>query len=294
MSFKDDEEPQAFLIWNRHHLASATLIGREPAPAAAVEGLTRFNFVYGNTEAAEYSPLLPYDIVPITETTELDELEEMERSDAMPKGPVYNIIQNKLNICEKRGPKFACRECRYVGHTRLSMVTHMKMHLRPFCEVCFNLFESKEAVHNHIESIHPEVVIRERTPPPPSRDFYCPQMVAPPNTPNPTSDDEMATVEQLLNTVKMPVNVAVVQKLLSTEDTDGGISTEDEQRLVIDDRSVPGPSRGRPKKKATIKRSLKKKANKTKLKDVSSTPDSVMKKITSRFGRSISLKMPQF
>lgn len=148
--------------------------------------------------------------------------------------------------------------------------------------------------HNHIESKHPEVVVRERTPTPLSRDFYCLQTVAPPNTPNPMSDDEMFAIEELLNPVskKVPVTVAVVQKLLSTEETDGGVSTEDEQRLVIDDRAVPGSSRGRPKTKNTLKRPLKKKkVNKTKLKD---TPDTVMKKITSRFGRCISLKMPQF
>lgn len=292
MSFKDSDEPKAFLIWNRHHLAPTTIAGREPAPL--VEGLTRFNFVINETDGPECSPLQAGNITPISELTESDELEELERSDSAVKDPVYNIIQNKLNLCEKRGPKFACRECRYVVPTRLSMVTHMKMHQRPFCEVCFHSFDSKKAVHNHIESKHPEVVVRERTPTPLSRDFYCLQTVAPPNTPNPMSDDEMFAIEELLSPVskKVPVTVAVVQKLLSTEETDGGVSTEDEQRLVIDDRAVPGSSRGRPKTKNALKRPLKKKkVNKTKLKD---TPDTVMKKITSRFGRCISLKMPQF
>lgn len=139
-------------------------------------------------------------------------------------------------------------------------------------------------------------MIREQSPLPPSGDFYCSQMVAPPNTPNPASDDEMVSLEDLLNPVgKVAVGVAVVQKLLSTEETDGGVSTEDEHRLVIDEQqSVPGSSRRRPKAKSTIKRPLKKKHNKSKLKDVSNAPDNVMKKITSRFGRSISLKMPQF
>lgn len=110
------------------------------------------------------------------------------------------------------------------------------------------------------------------------------------------SDDE--TFEELINPiVKFPVSVAAVHKLLTNEDTDG-VSTEDEQRLVIDDRSTPGPSRlrpGRPKKTSpTLKRTLKKKPNKANIKDVTGTPDSVMKKITSRFGRSISLKMPQY
>lgn len=112
------------------------------------------------------------------------------------------------------------------------------------------------------------------------------------------SDDETATFEGLTNPiVKFPVNVAAVHKLLSNEDTDG-VSTEDEQRLVIDDRATPGPSRarpGRPRKSPNLKRTLKKKKpNKAKIKDATATPDSVMKKITSRFGRSISLKMPQY
>ncbi|XP_065083785.1 uncharacterized protein LOC135705860 [Ochlerotatus camptorhynchus] len=296
MSRKDStiqpaEEPKAFFIWNHHLTPTTTVIG-----GSTLEDLAKFNIVYG-TQSTDRSSLLVGEVIPVSQVSEFDEPEEMEGSLANPKGPAYNIIQNKLNLCEKRGPKFICRECRYVVHTRLSMVTHMKMHLKPFCEVCFSLFDSKDAVRRHIESAHPEVVLRDRSPPPPSSDFYCFQTVAPPNTPTPISDDEMATFEELINPiVKFPVNVAAVHKLLHNEDTDG-VSTEDEQRLVIDDGSTPGPSRGRPvrpKKTPTLKRTLKKKPNKVKIKDVTATPDSVMKKITSRFGRSISLKMPQY
>lgn len=87
MSFKDNEEPKAFLIWNRHPLTPTTIVGRE-SPTPLVDGLTRFNFVYG-TEPSEYSPLQAGDITPINEATGLDELEEIERSMATSRSPVY-------------------------------------------------------------------------------------------------------------------------------------------------------------------------------------------------------------
>lgn len=291
MSHKDSDGPKAFLIWNRHHKAPTTVVGKE---SPLIEGLARLNFVYGS-EVADYSPLMAGDFIPSSQASaELDELGEKDCAISMPNVPIYNIVQNKMNLCEKRGPKFACLECRYLLHTRLSMVTHMKTHRRPFCEVCFNMFDSKEAVHCHIESLHPEVVIRESSPSA-SQNYYCLQTVAPPNTPNPMSDDEMATIEELLNPiVKVPVNVAAVQKLLCADDTDGGASTEDEHRLVIDNHLVAGSSRGRPKARTIIKRPKKKKINKVNAKDVKAAEDTVMKKITSRFGRSISLKIPQY
>uniref|UniRef100_A0AAG5DFC7 C2H2-type domain-containing protein n=1 Tax=Anopheles atroparvus TaxID=41427 RepID=A0AAG5DFC7_ANOAO len=39
-----------------------------------------------------------------------------------------------------RGPKFYCHLCEDFFHTRLSMITHMKMHGMPFCPVCFAMF----------------------------------------------------------------------------------------------------------------------------------------------------------
>lgn len=213
---------------------------------------------------------------------------------------LQNIIRNKMNLSEKRGPKFLCQECRYPTNTRLSMVTHMKIHLRPFCEACFAVFDSQDGVvrclaparliellketlpqHTHIRAAHPEVVLGE------SKDFYCLQTVAPPNTPTPLSDDEMKTIEGLVNPiVKYPFSFQ------HQEETEGEATNEDEPRLVIDDGPRP---RGRPKKSQTpvVKRTLKKKKFK-KVKVEDTTPDNVMKKITSRFGRSISLKMPQF
>lgn len=288
MSRKDSAfqlaEPKAFYIWNRHL-----------APTRTVFGGSTFEDLASEPQSIERPRLLEGEVIPISTVSDFDGPEEMQSTLGKSNtSQVYNIIQNKLNLCEKRGPKFICRECRYVLHTRLSMVTHMKMHLKPFCEVCFNLFDTKDAVHRHIESNHPEVVPRDHSSSTSSKDFYCLQIVAPPNTPTPMSDDEVTTFEELNNSiVKFPVHVAAINKLLSKDDTDG-VSTEDEQQLVIDDRSTPGKSRGRPKKTTSLKRTLKKKTNKAKVKDVNATPDVAMKKITSRFGRAISLKMPQY
>lgn len=260
-----DDEPQAFIIWN-HQIQR--------------------NFVYADEGSSTGASCFSTDgqILPISDSGETLP-EELECSELKPKGPFYNIVQNRMNLSEKRGPKYLCHECRYPLHTRLSMVTHMKMHLRPFCEACFAVFDSKEAVHSHIRATHPEVVLGE------SKDFYSLQTVAPPNTPTPLSDDEMKAIEGLVNPiVKYPFS-------FQQEDTEGDVTNEDEPRLVIDDAPRPA-QRGRPRKNqqspAVVKKSLKKKKVK-KIKVVEdSTPDSVMKKITSRFGRSISLKMPQF
>lgn len=257
------DEPKAFIIWNQKLAASAAAA----ASVTSTPGSTTNSFS------------LAYDILPIGEALS----EELECSDLKPKGPLYNIVQNKMNLSEKRGPKFLCQECRYPTNTRLSMVTHMKMHLQPFCEACFAIFDCQDAVHSHIRAAHPEVVLLGE-----SKDFYCMQTVAPPNTPTPLSDDEMKMVEGLVNPiVKYPFNFQH-----HPDETEGEATNEDEPRLVIDD----GPrSRGRPRKsqQTVVKRTLKKKkARKVKVEDA--TPDNVLKKITSRFGRSISLKMPQF
>lgn len=288
------EEPKAFIIWNQR-LAAAAAAASTPGSASSES----FSFVYdddvvrgGADTSGEFSSFSAegHHILPINES---GGLEELESSELKLKGPLYNIIQNKMNLSEKRGPKFLCQECRYPVHTRLSMVTHMKMHLRPFCEACFSIFDSQDAVHTHIRATHPEVLLGE------AKDFYCMQTVAPPNTPTPLSDDEMKTIEGLVNPiVKYPFSFQHQQ-----EETEGeATNEEDEPRLVIDDGPRP---RGRPRKsqqqhtpvqqqQPIVKKSLKKKKVK-KIKIVEdTTPDNVMKKITSRFGRSISLKMPQF
>lgn len=273
------DEPKAFIIWNqRLAAASAT------STPGNVSSDSCFSFAYDdgpNTSSGEFSSFSSEGhILPISESGEVL-AEELECSELKPKGPLYNIIRNKMNLSEKRGPKFLCQECRYPTNTRLSMVTHMKMHLRPFCEACFAVFDSQDGVHTHIRAAHPEVVLGE------AKDFYCLQTVAPPNTPTPLSDDEMKTIEGLVNPiVKYPFSFQ------HQEETEGEATNEDEPRLVIDDGPRP---RGRPRKSQTpvVKRTLKKKKFK-KVKVEDTTPDNVMKKITSRFGRSISLKMPQF
>ncbi|XP_058818536.1 uncharacterized protein LOC131681639 [Topomyia yanbarensis] len=280
------EEPNAFVIWNRR-------IPVTDSRNRDAESFTNFSFVF-EADSNDISSLSAGDIVPFNEIESIGPekiVQSLEMSYIS-----YNIIQNKMNLNEKRGPKFLCQECRSTMHTRLSMITHMKMHLKPFCEVCFGLFESTDAVRSHINTIHPEVVIQDRATTPTPKEYYYMQTIAPPNTPNPLSDDEMKTIEGLVNPiVKLPVIENSVNKLLSHEDTDEAFSTEDEHGLVIDERPPqPVGHRKRPIKKPPIlKRQLKKKITKGKSTDASK-PENVLKKITSRFGRAISLKLPQY
>lgn len=289
MTTSTPDEPKAFIIWNQR-LAAAAAAAAASTPTSTPGSSDSFSFAYedGSTVGISSGDFSSFSseghILPISESGEAL-TEELECSELKPKGPLYNIIQNKMNLSDTRGPKFLCQECRYPTNTRLSMVTHMKMHLRPFCEACFAIFDCQEAVHAHIRATHPEVVLLGEC-----KDFYCMQTVAPPNTPTPLSDDEMKTIEGLVNPiVKYPFSF----QNCHTEETEGEATNEDEPRLVIDDGPRP---RGRPRKSqqpAVVKRTLKKKkVKKVKVEDV--TPDNVLKKITSRFGRSISLKMPQF
>lgn len=49
-----------------------------------------------------------------------------------------------------RGPKYHCYDCDYVLPTRLSMNTHMKMHRKPFCPICYTTFaEEQEVVRSY-------------------------------------------------------------------------------------------------------------------------------------------------
>ncbi|XP_055546626.1 uncharacterized protein LOC129730980 [Wyeomyia smithii] len=277
---KSKYEMNTYLNWNQR---------LDDSGNCSSDNLANLSYVY-EVESNDLTDIGASDVTPVNELQD-GYLEEIERSDRKAK---YNIIQGKLNLNEKRGPKFLCQECCYSMHTRLSMITHMKMHLKPFCEVCFVMFETQDAVIGHINAFHPEVVVRDGTPTP--KDYYYMQTIAPPNTPNPISDDEMRTIEGLVNPiVKNPVNALTVTKILSQqENVDATISTDDEHGLVIDEQTRR--PRAMPRKRSTpgLKRQIKKKSS-VKGKPVDgSKQENVMKKITSRFGRAISLKIPQY
>uniref|UniRef100_A0A182R0Z2 C2H2-type domain-containing protein n=1 Tax=Anopheles farauti TaxID=69004 RepID=A0A182R0Z2_9DIPT len=56
------------------------------------------------------------------------------------------LTTNSLMNNTGRGPKFYCYQCDYFLHTQLSMITHMKMHRKPFCPICFEVFEDDEGL----------------------------------------------------------------------------------------------------------------------------------------------------
>ncbi|XP_053692451.1 uncharacterized protein LOC128740901 [Sabethes cyaneus] len=273
------EESDTFSNWN-HQLDSS---------GNSSDNLANLSYVF-EVDSNDVSAISAADITPVNELQD-DFLQELERSDRESK---YSIIQTKLDLNERRGPKFQCQECQYSMHTRLSMITHMKMHLKPFCEVCFETFESQDAVICHINSFHPEVLIRERTPAP--KDYYYMQTIAPPNTPNAISDDEMRTIEGLFNPIVVhPADTMSVQQLLGQHSNAEAINSDDEHGLIIG-ANRPSHSRVISRKRSVpiLKRQIKKKST-TKCKlDTDAKPDNAMKKITSRFGRAISLKLPQY
>ncbi|XP_058447626.1 uncharacterized protein LOC131428008 [Malaya genurostris] len=282
----EEDEVNAFVVW-KHRLAVDNNDSGE-------ETFTNFSYVL-ETDSNDMSSLSVNEVVPFNEM-EKEFPEELKQSTEMANiNVLYNIVQNKMDLGEKRGPKFLCEECGYRMHTRLSMITHMKMHLKPFCQVCFRVFNSTDAVNCHINSTHPEVIIADRATTSTPKDYYYMQTIAPPNTPNPISDDEMRTIESLVNPiVKLPINATAVHKLFNRDDIDETFSTEDEHGLVIDERPQKVKRKRSIKKPPVLKRQLKKKIiSKVKNSD-DSKPENVMKKITSRFGRAISLKLPQY
>lgn len=251
-----------------------------------IEKYTNFKFVF-EADPMQFTSLA--NIVPVNESN-VDEPEELKCSDMKPKETIYNIVQSKQNLLEKRGPKFQCHVCHNAVHTRLSMTTHMKMHMKPFCEVCFCLFESKDAVHRHVISVHPEVVIRDSTSP--SKDFYALQTIAPPNTPtNPVSDDEMRAIENLINPISIIPQV-VADKLLSKGTSDkAGLSIG--KKLQSHVGALQTNVKRAKKKPMGLRRKLKRKQPRSSVAELTK-PDNILKKITSRFGRAISLKVPQY
>ncbi|XP_035915967.1 uncharacterized protein LOC118513831 [Anopheles stephensi] len=61
----------------------------------------------------------------------------------------YVQAYTSLTLDSLRGPKFYCFECQYSLHTLLSMITHMKMHRKPFCPICFRMYAHESEVNAH-------------------------------------------------------------------------------------------------------------------------------------------------
>lgn len=219
-----------------------------------------------------------------------------------------------------RGPKFFCHICEHFLHTRLSMITHMKMHRMPFCPVCFAMFHRPVDVNSHMVEFHPEITSAEIIPILVNEEMLCIEdSIVPPNSPNYNEQQSLTEQEELNGKLDTNNNNSMssllVEKLrehqIATGLVDGDgqhnqheFETDTETQLTSSPTDSNGRSmRNNAKKPVACGSSGKTPKGKSKSspKTNSSTkgPSNVgqeenIMKVTSRFGRSISLKIPQF
>uniref|UniRef100_A0A182W7A8 C2H2-type domain-containing protein n=1 Tax=Anopheles minimus TaxID=112268 RepID=A0A182W7A8_9DIPT len=218
-----------------------------------------------------------------------------------------------------RGPKFYCYECDYYLHTRLSMITHMKMHRKPFCPVCFSMFSDEYEVHVHIAELHsmlfptvvahPVVQLDEAV----GKEEGCFfQTDVPPNSPNPEYK-ERSNPENESGTMHDSSSIPFLigeklrqhQELLNLgEETKKPLNTSPEDSKSADEIESHKPRKARHYRGererllsiagVTGKVHKATKPNVSGAKSGENTADTSLKRLTSRFGRVISLKVPQF
>ncbi|XP_058124113.1 probable serine/threonine-protein kinase DDB_G0280133 [Anopheles ziemanni] len=218
-----------------------------------------------------------------------------------------------------RGPKFFCHICEHFLHTRLSMITHMKMHRMPFCPVCFAMFHRPVDVNSHIVELHPEITTTEIIPALVTEEMLSIEdSIVPPNSPN-NNEQQNITQEQLNGKLDTNNNNSMssllVEKLREHQIANGLVDDEGQHNqhdFEIDTEtqltSNPADGNGRSMRnndKKPVSSGSSGKAPKGKPKSSPKTnagtkgpsnagqEDNIMK-VTSRFGRSISLKIPQF
>uniref|UniRef100_A0A182JR61 C2H2-type domain-containing protein n=1 Tax=Anopheles christyi TaxID=43041 RepID=A0A182JR61_9DIPT len=255
--------------------------------------------------------------------------EDVSLADNVPPSYMQAITSLTLNSTI-RGPKFYCFDCDYYLHTRLSMNTHMKMHRKPFCPICFRTFVEDHEASAHTAEFHPvffpaatttlialdePIVVKEEHP------LF--QTEAPPNSPtheykglseldygfvNNNNNSIPFLLAEKLRDHQAMMNLGVrSRKQLDTTLLQCNSLDETETRGVIKSRgNCRSGMRNRRLSIAGVTGKVHKPGNKPK--STPSTPksgnslrgesvdsaDNAMKRITSRFGRSISLKVPQF
>uniref|UniRef100_A0A182PXI0 C2H2-type domain-containing protein n=1 Tax=Anopheles epiroticus TaxID=199890 RepID=A0A182PXI0_9DIPT len=232
-----------------------------------------------------------------------------------------------------RGPKFYCCDCNYYLHTHLSMNTHMKMHRQPFCPICFQTFSEESDAIAHTANFHGFFFPNAMPVPPVEQQMQIveenpfDQTEAPPNSPTheytvdlggrSSSELEYGFVNSSNNN-NNSIPFLLAEKLREHQTTTNhGLRT----RNQLYPSHLPGNSgqlgageavNTANRRSATSHRrssivGVLEKVHKPSSKP-KSTPkagsssrvnseepeDNVLKRITSRFGRSISLKVPQF
>uniref|UniRef100_A0A182WUA3 C2H2-type domain-containing protein n=1 Tax=Anopheles quadriannulatus TaxID=34691 RepID=A0A182WUA3_ANOQN len=237
-----------------------------------------------------------------------------------------------------RGPKYHCYDCDYVLPTRLSMNTHMKMHRKPFCPICYTTFAEEQEVTAHTAENHsilfstaitplvvldePIVVKDEPIVVKEEHAFF--QTEVPPNSPtheyhglsemeygfahSNNSSIPLLLAEKLREHQEMVNRGMQSRKRLDSSRHQRHSLDETEARSVI--KSHRNSYTGRRDRRPSIA-GVTGKVHKPASKPNRATPstpkagtsargesvdsaDTALKRITSRFGRSISLKIPQF
>ncbi|XP_052864456.1 uncharacterized protein LOC128271063 [Anopheles cruzii] len=190
---------------------------------------------------------------------------------------------------QERGPKFFCYECDYYIHTRLSMITHMKMHMMPFCPVCFDTFQYDQEVSVHVIDCHPDIVQNDVVEQAEFPVGYTDATVAPPNSPNRCCEDVKHTT--LDDSSSIPVQLAKKlrehQRRSNKSVQIGRISRDDSIKKPFSQSSSPSFGLRKMASKPKDARSAIRTRN-------MAQTDDVLVRVTSRFGRAISLKVPQF
>ncbi|XP_053673601.1 uncharacterized protein LOC128723859 [Anopheles nili] len=220
-----------------------------------------------------------------------------------------------------RGPKFYCYLCDYYLHTRLSMITHMKMHLKPFCVVCFETFTTCMDMNAHALESHPYVFPTAAISRIEVGDFFdFSQTEAPPNSPNHSFETQLDLNADFVNNNSIPTLLTekLLEHQMEVEQRDSNIVNSDDilNHQPEEIQKTPSPPQAnkapttrnsRTKEKRTppvvstgkVLKNSKPKGSASKIVSTMRTErvdrdDSVLRRITSRFGRSISLKVPQF
>uniref|UniRef100_A0A182MTF0 C2H2-type domain-containing protein n=1 Tax=Anopheles culicifacies TaxID=139723 RepID=A0A182MTF0_9DIPT len=236
----------------------------------------------------------------------------------------YMKILTTLSLnTTKRGPKFYCYACDYYLHTRLSMTTHMKMHRNPFCPICFRMFLSESELHAHITeqhaqlfptgSAHPVIQLDEALG---KGEGYFYHTEAPPNSPT-QEYEERSIPRNAPGTINdSSISFLVMEKLRQHQELLN--CGEEENKLLNTSSGCFKPAdeavsykprktrsyRGEGERLLSIAGVTGKVHKATKPKQITSrvssakggddTADTSLKRLTSRFGRVISLKVPQF
>ncbi|XP_035779503.1 uncharacterized protein LOC118459842 [Anopheles albimanus] len=201
-----------------------------------------------------------------------------------------HFTTKNLFCCKGRNPKFFCFTCGYFIQTRLSMITHMKMHRKPFCAICFETFHDNEDVSLHILDNHPEFAGNDGRLM--AQTAYSFPTAAPPNSPSRYDEHTNGGTGFQRDGIMSSHSVSLVTMKLEEHQRKHAKPGRDiHQRLSRYD-SIQRPAKSQTGT-SNVKKTHKLKCISKAMQNTDQA-DTALVRITSRFGRSISLKVPQF